>query len=124
MAPIDDNHTGLDLMALLGHPLILVTGSYLGALSHTLTALYTLRGRSINVSGIIISESESSVGLGDTLASLRQFAGADLPMYALPRLTGNDQAKWRTAPSLTALCAGEDDEIRYKMSGSNSTHAR
>ncbi len=45
MAPIDDAHTGLDLIARLGHPVILVTGSYLGALSHTLTALAALRGR-------------------------------------------------------------------------------
>ena len=45
MAPIDEAHTGLDLMARLGYPVILVTGSYLGALSHTLTALAALRGR-------------------------------------------------------------------------------
>ena len=51
MAPIDDAHTGLDLMARLGHPVILVTGSYLGALSHTLTALAALRGRGIVVTG-------------------------------------------------------------------------
>jgi dethiobiotin synthetase len=104
MAPIDDTHTGLDLMVLLDQPVILVTGSYLGALSHTLTALCALQTRGVSVRGIIVSESESSVGLVDTVASLRQFAGANVPVYALPRLTGSDEAKWRAAPSLIALC--------------------
>ena len=104
MAPIDDSHTGLDLIALLGHPVILVTGSYLGAISHTLTALTALRGRGIVVRGIVVSESHQSVGLTDTTESLAQFAGADVPVYALPRLTGSDEEKWRAAPSLLALC--------------------
>jgi dethiobiotin synthetase len=104
MAPIDDSHTGLDLISLLGHPVILVTGSYLGAISHTLTAVAALRGRGIVVTGIIVSESDRSVGLTDTTESLAQFAGADVPVYALPRLTGSDEEKWRAAPSLLALC--------------------
>ena len=70
MAPIDDAHTGLDLMARLGHPVILVTGSYLGVLSHTLTALAALRARGIVVRGIVVSESEHDVGLADTVESL------------------------------------------------------
>jgi dethiobiotin synthetase len=104
MAPIDETHTGLDLMARLGHPLILVTGSYLGAISHTLTALVAVRERGILVRGIIVSESEQSVGLADTVASLRPFAGAEVPVYGLPSLTGSDEEKWRAAPSLTDLC--------------------
>jgi dethiobiotin synthetase len=104
MAPIDETHTGLDLMARLGHPLIMVTGSYLGAISHTLTALVAVRGRGILVRGIIVSESEQSVGLADTVESLRPFVGAKVPVYALPLLTGSDEEKWRSAPCLTALC--------------------
>ncbi len=42
MAPIDEKHTVLDLIVRLGHPAVLVTGSYLGAISHTLTALEVL----------------------------------------------------------------------------------
>ena len=107
MAPIDDAHTGLDLIARLGHPVILVTGSYLGAISHTLTALAALRWRGIVVRGIVVSESEQSVGLPDTIESLAQFAGVDIPVYALPRLTGGDEEKWCAAPSLMAICAQE-----------------
>ena len=108
MTPIDDAHTGLDLIARLGHPVVLVTGSYLGAISHTLTALAAIRGRDIIVRAIVVSESEASVGLTDTVESLRAFAGAEVSLLALPRLTGSDEEKWRAAPSLTALCFGEN----------------
>ncbi len=103
MAPITQEHTGLDLMSRLGYPVILVTGSYLGALSHSLTAVAALRGRRVALQAIIVSESEDSVGLADTVDSLRQFTGMDLPVYALPRLTGTDEEKWRGAPSLIDL---------------------
>jgi dethiobiotin synthetase len=104
MAPVDDAHTGLDLIDRLGTPVILVTGSYLGAISHTLTALAALRGRRIVVRGIVVSESDRSVGLPDTIESLAPFVEADVPVYALPRLTGSDEEKWRAAPALMALC--------------------
>jgi dethiobiotin synthetase len=109
MAPIDDAHTGLDLIARLGHPVILVTGSYLGAISHTLTALAALRGRGTKIRGIVVSESDQSVGLRDTVESLAQFAGADVGVYSLPRLSGSEEEKWCAAPSLVALCAGQDE---------------
>jgi dethiobiotin synthetase len=38
MVPLDGRHTVLDLMSLLNLPLILVAGSYLGTLSHVLSA--------------------------------------------------------------------------------------
>jgi dethiobiotin synthetase len=104
MTPIDDTHTGLDLIARLAHPVILVTGTYLGALSHTLTAVAAIRGRGIVVMGIVVSESETDVGLTDTVESLRQFARAYIPLFSLPRLTGTDEEKWLAAPDLTALC--------------------
>ena len=39
MVPLDDTHTVLDWIAAVDAPVLLVTGSYLGSLSHTLTAL-------------------------------------------------------------------------------------
>jgi dethiobiotin synthetase len=109
MTPIDDTHTGLDLIVRLGCPVILVTGSYLGALSHTLTALAAIRGRGIDVKGVVISESEHDVGLTDTVESLRHFAGAEIPVFALPRLRGSDEEKWLAAPSLIGLCTDSCD---------------
>ena len=121
MAPINDAHTGLDLIARLSHPVVLVTGSYLGAISHTLTALAALRVREIVVRGIVVSESEQSVGLADTIESLVNFAGADVAAYALPRLTGSDEHKWSTALPLPdgslhqrgCLNPSRDKQIRY-----------
>jgi dethiobiotin synthetase len=110
MSPIDDAHTNLDLMARLGHPVILVTGTYLGVLSHTLTALAVLRACGLVIRGIVISESEHNVGLTDTVEALGQFAGIDMPLYALPRLTGSDEEKWLASPPLVAICG--DQHVR------------
>ena len=85
MVPLDDRHTVLDWMAALDLPVLLVTGSYLGTLSHTLTALEVLRGRGLKVRAIAISESEgSTVDLSETKKTLATFAGA-LEIVVVPR---------------------------------------
>jgi dethiobiotin synthetase len=101
MTPIDDEHTFLDLIARLGHPAVLVAGSYLGAISHTLTALDALRHRAVPVAGIVVSESDNSAGLDDTIEAVCRFTGSATTVYALPRLAGSDDEKWRKAPLLT-----------------------
>ena len=76
MTPIDDEHTFLDLIARLGHPAVLVAGSYLGAISHTLTALVRcVQASTVQVAGIVVSESDHSAGLDDTIETLRRFTG-------------------------------------------------
>lgn len=85
MVPLTDNETTLDLMKALNVPAVLVVGSYLGSISHTLTAVNALQNASIHLHSIIISESENSgVGLNDTLHSLRNFI-TGTPISALPR---------------------------------------
>lgn len=84
MVPLDDNRTVLDLIAALGAPILLVTGSYLGTISHTLTAVEVAKNRKLTVYAIVISESEGSpVSLEDTAATIRQFT--ELPVATLPR---------------------------------------
>jgi dethiobiotin synthetase len=74
-----------------------VTGSYLGALSHCLTAVEALSLREIPVAGVIVSESEGSpVMLDETAAALDRFL-PKVPVLALPRL-----ADFSEAPDLTA----------------------
>ena len=64
-------------------PLILVTGSYLGTISHTLTALDSLFRRDMNVLAIIVSETPgSTVPLDDTVATIARFAD---PVIGVPR---------------------------------------
>jgi dethiobiotin synthetase len=83
MAPLDDRRTILDVMMALRLPLILITGSYAGAVSHTLTALDSLFRRDMNVLAIIVSETAgSNVPLDDVVASIGRFAA---PVIGLPR---------------------------------------
>jgi dethiobiotin synthetase len=68
MAPIDDTHTVLDWLQHSGMPALLVVGSYLGAFSHTLTALEVIRMRNICLAAIIVNESEDpSLSLQETV---------------------------------------------------------
>jgi len=88
MAPLDKDHTVLDWMTALRTPLLLVVGSYLGTISHTLTALQVLAQRKLTIAAIAVSESERShVPLEDTVASIARFSdGVDV--VGLPRLPG------------------------------------
>jgi dethiobiotin synthetase len=71
MVPLTDRHTVLDWMAALDAPVLLVTGSYLGTLSHTLTALAVLQQRGIEVAAIIVNQStDDDVGLKVTIDEL------------------------------------------------------
>jgi dethiobiotin synthetase len=91
MVPLDERHTVLDWMAELRLPVVLVTGSYLGTISHTLTALGALRQRRLPILAVVVSETEgSTVPLDDTVASIARFA-AGATVLMLPRLaTGAD----------------------------------
>jgi dethiobiotin synthetase len=83
MVPLDGERTILDVMMALHLPLILVTGSYLGTISHTLTALDALYRRGMTVLAIVVSETAgSTVPLDDTVAAIARFAE---PVIALPR---------------------------------------
>jgi dethiobiotin synthetase len=86
MVPLDDTRTILDVMMALQLPLILVTGSYLGTISHTLTALDALYQRGLKVLATIVSETPgSTVPLDDTVTAIGHFAE---PVIALPRQQG------------------------------------
>jgi dethiobiotin synthetase len=88
MVPLDDRHTVLDWMVALRVPVILVAGSYLGTISHTLTALDVLQRHALEVVAVVVSESENStVALDDTVASIARFARSR-EVLALPRLAG------------------------------------
>jgi dethiobiotin synthetase len=83
MVPLDENRTILDVMMALHLPLILVTGSYRGTISHTLTALDSLFRRDLNVLATIVSETPgSTVPLGDVVATIGRFTE---PVIGLPR---------------------------------------
>jgi dethiobiotin synthetase len=74
MVPLDREHTVLDLIAALEAPVVLVAGSYLGTLSHTLTAAAVLRERACTLAAVVVSESsEQPVPSAETATVLARF---------------------------------------------------
>jgi dethiobiotin synthetase len=85
MAPLDAEHTILDLIEALNAAVVLVVGSYLGALSHALTAFEAIRNRSLPLLTTVISQSDSEpVPTAETAATLERFI-AGTPLVVLPR---------------------------------------
>ena len=85
MAPLDTEHTVLDWIEALDAPALLVVGSYLGSLSHSLTAAAALRQRSVTIAAVVVSESEEQPApAAETAASLARFV-APVPVCVLPR---------------------------------------
>jgi len=90
MTPLDESRTVLDWIIALRIPVLLVAGSYLGGISHTLSAIEVLTRRNISIKALIVSETlGGTVPLDESVATIRRFSGSLEPI-ALPRLT--DQA--------------------------------
>ena len=84
MVPIDTRHTILDLAAAVALPVVLVSGTALGAISHLLTARAALRAWGLSIRAIVLNESAAStVPLAATLATLANFC--DEPLGIVPR---------------------------------------
>ena len=87
MVPLDEDRTILDVMMALRLPLILVTGSYRGTISHTLTALDSLFRRDMNVLATIVSETPGSdVPLDDVVSAIARFTAPVIGAAAPARL--------------------------------------
>lgn len=86
MSPLTDDATGLDLMLRLGLPVVLVGGGYLGAISHTLTAIEVLRTRGQAVAAVVVSQDADpdAPAFAETAALVAAYAG-DIPVIAAPR---------------------------------------
>lgn len=81
MSPVTNDKLHMDLITDLGLPAILVTAGYLGAVSHTLTALDALNRRNIPVAALIVSQPTSD---------------AEDPNHLL-----GETARWSQAPAFT-----------------------
>ena len=88
MVPLDERHTVLDWMSALRLPILLVAGSYLGTISHTLTALRVLAQRNLTVVAVAVSESATpGAPLEETVATITRFADL-IEVVGVPRLAG------------------------------------
>ena len=88
MVPLNRTYTVLDWMAALNLPALLITGSYLGTISHTLTALLALQSRNIPLAGLIINENIPSHSPAfhhaiDTYQGLKGYLPSDLPIVTV-----------------------------------------
>jgi dethiobiotin synthetase len=85
MVPLDARHTVREWLAALGIPVVLVAGTYLGALSHTLTALAALREAGVAPAVVVLNESAgSTASLEDGAASLGPHLGG-IPLIIVRR---------------------------------------
>ncbi len=84
MVPLGSSHTVLDLICALGEPVVLVGGSYLGTLSHMLSAQDVILRRALDLRAVVISESEGAPPpFDETLKTLANFITA--PLIGLAR---------------------------------------
>lgn len=90
MVPLDDKHLIVDWIEALDIEAVLVTGTYLGTLSHTLTALDVLQRRNIPIFAIIVNKSENSeVSSTATTDELARFTR--LPIITVKRHSKGDE---------------------------------
>jgi dethiobiotin synthetase len=93
MSPLADGATGLDLMTALDLPVLLVGGGYLGAISHTLTALEVLRARGQTVAAVVVSQDAQpdAPDFAETVALIDAHTGGT-PVLGAPRSASGDWA--------------------------------
>jgi dethiobiotin synthetase len=71
MSPLDDTQTMLDLAVALAAPVLLIAGSYLGTISHTLTAAAVIRAAGLETVGVVMSDSSGAAPpLEETVAAV------------------------------------------------------
>jgi dethiobiotin synthetase len=84
MVPLYERFTVLDWLEQLACPCMLVVGSYLGTLSHTLTAIRVLEMKNIPIEAIVVNETpESTVPFEETVENIARLL-APYPFYAYP----------------------------------------
>lgn len=106
MVPLGPCHTVLDWMAALKLPALLVSGTYLGSISHALTTLMALETRGIAVAGVVLNTSADAAVAADEMRDvLARFT--DVPIHIVPRLkmAVNGVPETEGTPNLTGLFA-------------------
>ena len=87
--PLANGETVADWIRACGTEQLVVTGSYLGSISHSLATVEALRARALPVRALILCESPvSPVPIAETAAALSRHL--NLPVLLLPRLDTGD----------------------------------
>ncbi|MDD9841781.1 MAG: dethiobiotin synthase [Alphaproteobacteria bacterium] len=85
MVPLNASHTTLDWQVALGAPCLLIAGTYLGALSHSLTALTVLAHKGMRPIALLLNTSPDSPVSPDDMAQTIGQYHPDLPLFIIPR---------------------------------------
>jgi dethiobiotin synthetase len=120
MSPMAEGATCLDLIAALRLPTLLVTGTYLGAISHTLTAYASMQAAGCAPCVIAVNESAGSeVILADALAELSAF----LPRVPLaPVRRGEDD--FSALAALTLISSNKKSISARRLDTSEHNHQK
>lgn len=99
--PLAKTYTVADWIKDLGIPAAVVTGTYLGAVSHTVSTLEALKAKGVPVTTLVVSQSEDEpVPLDMTVETLRgEFP--EIPIATIQRI--NQPDPWRHTSDLTFL---------------------
>ncbi|PIR31912.1 MAG: dethiobiotin synthase [Alphaproteobacteria bacterium CG11_big_fil_rev_8_21_14_0_20_44_7] len=99
MSPLTNSETIIDLIPRVKAGVLLVAGSYLGSISHTLTAIAVLKAKGISNIKIVISESpENAMPIEETANSIARFC--DYEIMVVPRIEDGD---YKSVPDITSL---------------------
>jgi len=91
----------IDWIKALKIPVLVVTGSYLGALSHTLITLQALKAEKIPVAAVVVSESlDEPMSLAETVTALWEQT-PEVRIFPLKRI--EQKPLWQNAPDLLGL---------------------
>lgn len=101
MTPVSPTHTTRDWIEELAIPAVLVVGTYLGAITHTLTAGEALCARGIDVQAVVVSESaESAMSAQEVAETLKPHLPYARYIVPLPRVAGSAPL-WQHMADLT-----------------------
>ncbi len=106
LVPIVERTTMADLASMLGLPLVVVVGSKLGALNHTLLTFECARARRLQVRGYVINFPDAGaeeVAAQTNVAELREWLGA--PLGIIPHAGGDLTSTAERRRRLAALFA-------------------
>jgi dethiobiotin synthetase len=95
LAPLNETSTMIDLMAVLGLPVLIAARSGLGTINHTVLTIEALRSRSIDIAGVVMIGDENA----DNAEAIEHYG--KVPVIAqMPRfdpLTPEALAAWTAA---------------------------
>ena len=114
MVPLDESVTMLDLMQILGLPVVLVARAGLGTINHSLLSTQVLRGAGLDVAGVVFNEeqapdSDDDFIRSDNPAAVARFGEVEVlgTVPHLPGLDDSDATAWqefeRGVPGLPRL---------------------